>query len=450
MSDFFQQLYAVARHTPMTLLITPRGDRLHVIVTPKPSGDAGDNPGFAQPIVAIGTPAELDAELGGKVREYGEKVNDVRASIKLPIEAVDAERNKATKKSAAKDKREEKKKAAASAAAKKTADRKAAKDKRIAEAKAKKDAAKAKRDAKKGTKPPAGGQIKLPGKSTAKPAVKPAAAKKAAPAPKAKKPAATGKLGPRSLLPGKPECIADYKALSAKLGTKLSRKSFIKGAVTKRRYEKLWDSWEAFIAAAAQLELPLDSATGAYPAGAGVSTSVAVSRTQIIPEDAWPFPGSKGSKAQAADSALESPPDSAASAVLPPAAAEPPLMPDVVDQAGELLFPSAQPRLTVGQIVTVPGHGNFPIREIVKVRNKISCNVETHYVIDAWPVFDLSWKPLGFWHYHTEPKVGDTIMRGSDDQEFRVIEVDGDEIMASPVKPRVKGPIATAASTETN
>ena len=47
---FFQNLFAVARHTPLNVIITPNGEQLSVIVMPKPSGDAADNPALSKPI----------------------------------------------------------------------------------------------------------------------------------------------------------------------------------------------------------------------------------------------------------------------------------------------------------------------------------------------------------------------------------------------------------------
>jgi PRTRC genetic system protein E len=64
----FRDLYAVARHTPLHLIITPNGEQLKIIVTPKPSGDAADNPALAKPFSAIGTPEELDREFPEALR----------------------------------------------------------------------------------------------------------------------------------------------------------------------------------------------------------------------------------------------------------------------------------------------------------------------------------------------------------------------------------------------
>jgi hypothetical protein len=60
-SPMFKDLYAVARHTPLHLIITPAGDKLKIIVTPKPTGDAGNNAALAKPFSATGTPEDLDA-----------------------------------------------------------------------------------------------------------------------------------------------------------------------------------------------------------------------------------------------------------------------------------------------------------------------------------------------------------------------------------------------------
>jgi PRTRC genetic system protein E len=249
----FQDLYAVARHTPISILVTPNGEQLSVIITPRPSGDAADNPALARSIKAVGTPAELDAELPAKLREYTNKVNELRTTIDLPIEALNEAQAKAGKK---KKKAADKPKAAAS-----TKPRKAVKLKAARKAAPKAPAPKKK--------------ITLPGQSKS--------AKKHAPV-------------PRSSLPGKPACIADYVALKPKLGDALTRRKFIKTAKTGRRYEKLWTNWEEFVKEASRISAaPKPPATASLPAANAASmnsSSDATAGAAGAAETVWPYPTS--------------------------------------------------------------------------------------------------------------------------------------------------------------
>jgi len=251
----FQELYAVARHTPLSILITPNGEQLSVIVTPKPSGDAADNPALARSIKAVGTPAELDAELPAKLREYTDKVNELRTTIDLPIEALNEAQAKAKKKT---------KPTPAKPAAKPAA---SAKPKKASKPKAARKAAPKAPAAKK--------KITLPGQSKS--------AKKHAPV-------------PRSSLPGKPECIADYQALKPKLGDALTRRKFIKTAKTGRRYEKLWTNWEEFVKEASKISAaPPAPATAPLPAANAASANSPVGATAGAAgaaETVWPYPTS--------------------------------------------------------------------------------------------------------------------------------------------------------------
>jgi len=169
---FFQNLFPVARHTPLSIIVTPNGTQLSVIVTPKPTGDAEDNPALGNPIKIIGTPEELDKELPDALRTYAEKVNDVRTKIDLPIEALDAAAVKGKKKGKAKTDSEANPTPRATAA-KKSVQR----AKKAAKTRATKTSKK----------------ITPPG-SPATPS------------------------RPRASLPGKPECLADLKELFPKLG----------------------------------------------------------------------------------------------------------------------------------------------------------------------------------------------------------------------------------------
>ncbi len=256
----FKHLYDVARHTPLHLIITPNGPQLRIIVTPKPTGEAANNAALAKPFSCTGTPEELDAEFPAAIQQYTQGVNDLRAKLELPLSDLEAAAKKAEKKEAAKSAKEqekkaaeEKRKAAAQQAAKTRADN-AAKKKAEAERKAKERAdARAARKAKPSlpgaTTPPAGEQ-QAPGWPFPTGSGAPSAAEREA--------------AHRPGLPGKPECVRDYRQMKLKHGDKLTRRLFIKKSETGRRYEKLWPNWEKFVKeAGAQAELPLDESTRA-------------------------------------------------------------------------------------------------------------------------------------------------------------------------------------------
>lgn len=272
---FFRHLHAVARHTPLHIIITPNGEQLRLVVTPKPSGDAADNPALAKPFTAVGTPEELDAELPEVLRKYTESVNDLRMKLDLPFDALEQAKKKASEKDAKKAEKARLEKEEAdrrSEGAKKAAETRAANAAAAAAEKERKqkekdDAAAARKLAKAGAKTgaaPTGAGIRLPG----------------APA------AATDEtVSHRADLPGKAECIRDYQQLKVKHGDKLKRKLFIKKADTGRRYEKLWPNWEKFVKeAAAQAELPLEVAAAkseATPAAAAEPMPAAIQPIQV-------------------------------------------------------------------------------------------------------------------------------------------------------------------------
>lgn len=336
----FQAIFPVARHTPLNIIVTPNGERLSIIVIPKPSGDASDNPALSKPLSFVGTPEDLDREFPEQLRLYAESVNDLRTRLELPLSDLEAAKAKAAKKDAAKTDKESKKAAetkARSDAAKKAAETRAAKaeEKRKAkEATARKRAES--RAARKADKT----RINLPG--TAAPAGKAVnewpfpTGTHAAPKTGSKK---TAKPNPD--LPGKAECIADYKALVARYGRQLTRKGFIKQAPTKRRYEKLWaNDWKAFVSEASNHALPLGEKPAAPP-----KTSEAPPATAAAPMTAQPAtsanppPASAGAEsAVASDPATPPPPlvtwtmkDLKSGATLPWTLTSPPIEDEVIE-----------------------------------------------------------------------------------------------------------------------
>jgi PRTRC genetic system protein E len=132
-NTMFRDLYAVARHTPLHLIIAPNGEQLKIIVTPKPSGDAANNNALAKPFSAIGTPEELDREFPAALARYAGAVNELRTSLELPLDELEA----AKKKASAKD---EKKAARSSAQEEEEAKRRSEGAKKAAETRAQKAA----------------------------------------------------------------------------------------------------------------------------------------------------------------------------------------------------------------------------------------------------------------------------------------------------------------------
>jgi PRTRC genetic system protein E len=138
----FKDLYDVARHTPLHLIITPAGEQLRIIVTPKPTGDAANNAALSKPFSATGTPEDLDREFPEALRKYAGAVNELRTSIDLPLDLLDAAKKKAAEKdakAAEKKKKEEEEAQRRSDAAKKAAEtraQKAEEDRKAKEAKA--------------------------------------------------------------------------------------------------------------------------------------------------------------------------------------------------------------------------------------------------------------------------------------------------------------------------
>ena len=98
----FTELYAVAKHTPLQISVSPDGVRLNVLIIPKPGDDADEGSALTKPIQAIGTPEELDRELPAKLAEYCAAINDLRLKIDMPIEAITAEAGKGGGKKSAK------------------------------------------------------------------------------------------------------------------------------------------------------------------------------------------------------------------------------------------------------------------------------------------------------------------------------------------------------------
>jgi PRTRC genetic system protein E len=249
----FAAIAAIARDTALTFTVTAEADRLHVIIAGK-----GDKPrAFAQPVRVTGTPEELDAELPAQLAAYAAQVAAPATAIALP--APTAEGKSVTPKPAARK-----------VAAKK--------------ATAPKPAPRATKSPKSATKPP---------KAVMKVNVR------------APKPAKAD--APRADLPGKPECLADLRALQTKHGAKLTRRKFIKEAATGRRYEKLWKNFEAFCADGAQGELPMEPATAATPV---TTPPAATTHVALDANAAWPFPEPINAAAPAGVES-ESPTDSA-------------------------------------------------------------------------------------------------------------------------------------------
>lgn len=126
--SFFAKLYAIARHTSLSIIVTPAGEKLSLIIIPKPNG--GESKSLVTPLQITGTPEELDAELPAAIEQYCGAVNELRSNIGETTEAVKAEAAKPRK-----SKARARKPAKPAAAVKKPAKKKAAPKARPAKAK---------------------------------------------------------------------------------------------------------------------------------------------------------------------------------------------------------------------------------------------------------------------------------------------------------------------------
>ena len=91
----FKALYPIARHTQLSIIVTPAGEKLSLIIIPRPDGTKEEQLG--KPIQVTGTPEELDAELPAKLAEFCEAYNGVVSNLGGSIEALNAAKDKAAK-----------------------------------------------------------------------------------------------------------------------------------------------------------------------------------------------------------------------------------------------------------------------------------------------------------------------------------------------------------------
>lgn len=304
----FRELYAVARHTPLTLIVTPHktdaGNELHVIVIPKPGDDAPEESALHKPLSFIGTPEELDtftAEALANIEAYTAGVNVLRVKLDLPTEAVAAEAAEKVRSSTPRP---------ASPAGKKNPIKKSP-----AKAPAKAPAA-AKKPGTTSQREPAGGapagaanasapdttgshpqrseaapgsagtttgdsSVATDGATPSRPAAStptaqtsdhPAAASTTATAKPPRHPDLLPRL-PKIDRASREQCIEDGRAYLVAIGAaKPSRELFVRWAITGRRYEKLWKNFAEF----------LDEVRR-------VNTA-----TVTLSEEQWPFPRNKG------------------------------------------------------------------------------------------------------------------------------------------------------------
>lgn len=302
----FIELYAVAKHTPLQISVSPDGARLNVLIIPKPGDDADKGSALTKPIQAIGTPEELDRELPAKLAEYCAAINDLRLKIDMPIEAITAEAGKGGAKKKANAPAARKPAPAATPRPVKKAAPKPVKAARpatpVKPVKTSKPAEKKAAAARKpmpdtkddssrtgdstpsvvtsGNERPSGS---VPLKSSA-----PAAAPNVQPAEKSKR--AT-----------REECLADlrtYLAECESTSIAITRALFLGHNTTGRSYERKFKSWDEFLADGRKAP---DEWENKFPGpgdelqkagGDAPPAKAAASRTVIDPSMKWPFPGS--------------------------------------------------------------------------------------------------------------------------------------------------------------
>jgi PRTRC genetic system protein E len=264
----FTELYAVARHTPLQISVTPDGARLNVLIIPKPGDDADEASALSKPIQAIGTPDELDRELPAKLAEYCTAINDLRLKIDMPIDAITAESAKGNGKTKA-NTPAPRKPARASAPT-----------------------------PKKKTYNPAPKPVK-PVRTAAPKPVKKAAAPPAIAAPASAESATVPKKSKRAT---REECLKDlriYLAECESTNVTITRALFIEHNTTGRSYERKFKNWDEFLAEAR--DAPGDASSPAAVASNPVADAPnagnvsppaqeTLSHTTINPTAPWPFP----------------------------------------------------------------------------------------------------------------------------------------------------------------
>jgi PRTRC genetic system protein E len=307
----FTELYAVAKHTPLQISVSPDGARLNVLIVPKPGDDADEGSALTRPIQAIGTPEELDRELPAKLAEYCAAINDLRLKIDLPIEAITAEagkggaKKKATPPAARKPARVSAPKPVKKAAPKPMKPVKKAAAVKPASAAAIADATRRDRRTKElAAGPSPAHQARMAERAPQVPAVE------------------------KSKRATREECLADLRAwFAANAGKPITRAGFLASNTTARSYERKFKSWDEFIAEgrkapdewedkfpvpgeasdASPADTMLSATPGealpplpdsAYPPGAvplesaeaADSVKETLSPTALNPASKWPFP----------------------------------------------------------------------------------------------------------------------------------------------------------------
>lgn len=277
----FTELYAVAKHTPLQISVSPDGARLNVLIIPKPGDDADKGSALTKPIQAVGTPEELDRELPAKLAEYCAAINDLRLKIDLPIEAITAE--------AGKENKQKKKAAKAPHAPAPTPKKKASPKpvKPVKKAPAIKPATAAnKTSAAKKDMTTASAALDNPQAEIASAQARRAEEAKAAATKQSKR--AT-----------REECLADLRVwFTANAGKPITRAGFLASNTTARSYERKFKSWDEFLAEGKKAP---DEWENKFP-GPGAQSKTTESdvplakatdsRTVIDPSMKWPFPGS--------------------------------------------------------------------------------------------------------------------------------------------------------------
>jgi PRTRC genetic system protein E len=290
----FTELYAVAKHTPLQISVSPDGARLNVLIVPKPGDDANEGSALTRPIQAIGTPEELDRELPAKLAEYCAAINDLRLKIDLPIEAITAEAGKGgAKKKATPPAARKPARVSVPPPVKKAAPKPMKPVKKAAAVKPASPAAiadVARRD-RRTEELAAGPSPALQARMEAakdKPAVSPTSA--------SSKPASASEKSKRAT---REECLADLRAwLTANAGKPITRAGFLASNTTARSYERKFKSWDEFLAEGKKApdewenKFPGPGDESQKSGDEALPAKATASRTVIDPSMKWPFPGS--------------------------------------------------------------------------------------------------------------------------------------------------------------
>lgn len=91
----FKEIYAIAKHTSLRIIVAPAGEKLSLMIIPQPNGTS--EKALGKPLQITGTPEELDAELPAEIARFCEATNEVRSNLGETIDALKSAASKPRK-----------------------------------------------------------------------------------------------------------------------------------------------------------------------------------------------------------------------------------------------------------------------------------------------------------------------------------------------------------------